>query len=105
VAVLPKQVVKLEKLINKKNKARISKIGSGAETDKYSAETDKSGAELDETAVPKKSAETGGNRKNGQQTPRANGTSYNINFRQCGSNESHLSKTWSQLVWMYSSYH
>ncbi|EFX60851.1 hypothetical protein DAPPUDRAFT_341169, partial [Daphnia pulex] len=37
-----------------KNKVRISKIGSGAETDKYSAETDKSGAELDETAVPKK---------------------------------------------------
>ena len=36
------------------NKARISKYGSGAETDKYSAERDKSGAELDETAVPKK---------------------------------------------------
>ncbi len=56
--MVPKQVVKLGKLINK---ARISKIGSGAKTDKYSAETDNSGAELDKTAVPKKSAETGGN--------------------------------------------
>jgi len=36
------------------NKARISKYGSGAEKDKYSAETDKSGAELDETTGPKK---------------------------------------------------
>ena len=45
------------------------------------------------------------NWKNGQQTPRANGTSNKINFPQCGSNEGHLSKTLSQLVWMYSSYH
>jgi hypothetical protein len=50
VVVVLKQVVKLGKLINK---ARISKIGSGAETDKYSAERDKSGAELDELLCQK----------------------------------------------------
>jgi hypothetical protein len=38
------------------------KSGGGAEKDKHSAENDKNSAENDEMKVPKKSAETGGNR-------------------------------------------
>jgi hypothetical protein len=39
-----------------------TKSGGGAEKDKHSAENDKNSAENDEIEVPKKSAETGGNR-------------------------------------------
>jgi hypothetical protein len=39
-----------------------TKCGGGAEIDKHSAENDKNSAENDEIEVPKKSAETGGNR-------------------------------------------
>ena len=39
-----------------------TKSGGGAEKDKHSAENDKNSAENDEIKVPKKSAETGGNR-------------------------------------------
>jgi hypothetical protein len=40
-----------------------TKSGGGAEKDKHSAENDKNSAENDEIQVPKKSAETGGNRR------------------------------------------
>jgi hypothetical protein len=40
-----------------------TKCGGGAEIDKRSAENDKNSAENDEIEVPKKSAETGGNRQ------------------------------------------
>jgi hypothetical protein len=39
-----------------------TKSGGGAEKDKHKAENDKNSAENDEIKVPKKSAETGGNR-------------------------------------------
>jgi hypothetical protein len=44
-----------------------NKSGGGAEKDKHSAENDKNSAGNDEIEVPKKSAETGGNRKNIQE--------------------------------------
>jgi hypothetical protein len=43
-----------------------TKSGCGAEKDKHSAENDKNSAENDEIKVPKKSAETGGNHENPQ---------------------------------------
>ncbi len=45
-----------------KNMTPGTKSGGGAEKDKHSAENDKNSAENDEIEVPKKSAETGGNR-------------------------------------------